>query len=243
MLQTGDCHRRQGHLSASPTANVTGWMVIHSLLPTGSHLPPCAPCTLSFLPCLARHDSSHGSQITRMCLAALTNARIDKGTDFLQKLGNFSVDSGIFFCKTEKNNAILENYTVIYGIVQLFPALLPLKFNFTVILTEKLNSTYVIVLQRCKSRICTSFTLSFALPVALLYFALTLQKHSGLERPSLLRQKTFLLHAQAYGTGICTQPCPSLFCKLFNTTFMQDSPACESCRPPSSRYPSVLGSP
>ena len=48
---------------------------------------------------------------------------------------------------------------------------------------------------------------------------------------------------QAYGTGICTQPCPSLFCKLFNTTFMQDSPACESCRPPSSRYPSVLGSP
>ena len=48
---------------------------------------------------------------------------------------------------------------------------------------------------------------------------------------------------QAYGTGICTQPFPSLFCKLFNTTFMQDSPACESCRPPSSRYPSVLGSP
>lgn len=97
-----------------------------------------------------------------------------------------------------------------------------------------MNSTYVIVRQRCKSQfhnlhfICTFICTSFAL----LNFALTLQKHSGLERPSLLRQKTFLLYAQAYGTGICTQSCPSLFCKLFNTTFIQDSPARESCRPP-----------
>ena len=108
MLHTGDCHRGQGHLSASPTDNVTGWMVIHSLLPTGSHLPPCAPCTLSFLPCLARHDSSHGSRITRMCLAALTNARIDKNRfpvkfeKFFRRFRNISLQNGKKQCHPGK---------------------------------------------------------------------------------------------------------------------------------------------
>ena len=178
MLHTGDCHRGQGHLSASPTDNVTGWMVIHSLLPTGSHLPPCAPCTLSFLPCLARHDSSHGSRITRMCRTALTNARIDKNM-FPVKFEKFFRRFRNIFRQNGKNNAILGNYTVIYGIVQLFPALLPLKFNFTVILTEKLNSTYVIVLQRCKSRfhnlhlICTFVCTSSGTFELCTYFAKT----------------------------------------------------------------------